>query len=361
MAELLHPDIAGNYLSGLRNAQAAQLQQQQAQRQGVVAQQQDTQFEQGQQDRQTAQANQQREQLIAALRTVKTPEDFAKVQQFAVTSLGIPQDKVMRYRFEDLPALLQTSAQAPQYAEMERERLVQDRSFGLQQQQLGETRRHNMATEARTALGGKAPPGFMWSPDGTSLVPIPGGPRDPSMKLTEGQSKDLGYYQRGSAANQLLTDARVEDFISGGNSIARDLGSLPVIGPTLKNNPFTGQSPQSRQAEQASRDFIAAILRKDTGAAVTPQEFEYYSGIFLPAWGDDADTIRQKAESRRQAMESIRTGLGGAQQLATNPSTPPTEVNSLGASPLVSTKAQYDQLPSGTIYREPDGQVYRKP
>jgi len=56
-------------------------------------------------------------------------------------------------------------------------------------------------------------------------------------------------------------------------------------------------------------------LRKDTGAAVTPQEMEMYSSIYLPQPADDPTTIAQKKAARRTAIEGLRMGLGTAEIL----------------------------------------------
>lgn len=160
------------------------------------------------------------------------------------------------------------------------------------------------ASQARAGAAGKAPQGYMWSPDGSSLVAVPGGPADPTQKLTEGQSKDLGFFNRGAKANEEMTARRLGAMTSGANTLGRT-----IIGNA-------GQSAESRQGVQASKNFIAALLRKDTGAAVTPQEFDFYSDIFLPQFGDDDQTVRQKAEARVEALNAIRQGLGGADVLA---------------------------------------------
>lgn len=161
------------------------------------------------------------------------------------------------------------------------------------------------AERARAPTGGaKAPQGYMWSPDGSSLVAVPGGPADPTQKLTEGQSKDLGFFNRGAKANEEMTPERLGAMVSGPN----------VLGRNLIGN--AAQSGASRQGVQASKNFIASILRKDTGAAVTPQEFDFYADIFLPQFGDDDQTVRQKANARVEALNAIRQGLGGADVLA---------------------------------------------
>ena len=56
-------------------------------------------------------------------------------------------------------------------------------------------------------------------------------------------------------------------------------------------------------------------MRKDTGAAVTPQEFSMYGDIFLPKPGDGPEVVAQKRQARERAMEGIRSGLGTAKDI----------------------------------------------
>ena len=151
--------------------------------------------------------------------------------------------------------------------------------------------------------------GVTVGPDGTLSYTGGGSP-----KLTEGQSKDLVYYTRGAealknlgATGEVLADP------------ARRAGAaLPGIG-----NALVGANYQ--QAEQAGREFLAAVLRKDTGAAVTKQEFDLYGKTYLPQPFDTPETLQQKAQARATALEAIRSGMGPAQQLVPDRSVSPAD------------------------------------
>lgn len=126
-----------------------------------------------------------------------------------------------------------------------------------------------------------------------------------SGKLTEGQSKDIGFFTRGLYANDDLTKLD-EKLTSLSEHVASGFG---VPGNYYKSDEY-------RQAERAGRDFLAVILRKDTGAAVTPQEFETYSRIFIPGPSDDAKTLADKRAARTRALDALEMGLGTARPLA---------------------------------------------
>ncbi len=93
-------------------------------------------------------------------------------------------------------------------------------------------------------------------------------------KLTEGQSKDTVFVTRASGALPIL-DNLESKLLSLGENVA---GSLP-LGNFL-------QSEDYQKANNAGREFLAAILRKDTGAAVTDQEMANYGATYIPQPGD---------------------------------------------------------------------------
>jgi hypothetical protein len=123
-------------------------------------------------------------------------------------------------------------------------------------------------------------------------------------KLTEGQSKDINFYNRGMAANASL------------ETLDSQLTSLKgAASESLPGGNFL-QGPEYQTAKRDAAEFLAVILRKDTGAAVTPAEFELYGPMFLPQPGDQPQTVLAKREARKRALESIRLGLGTATGLA---------------------------------------------
>jgi spore germination cell wall hydrolase CwlJ-like protein len=118
-------------------------------------------------------------------------------------------------------------------------------------------------------------------------------------KLTEQQSKDVGFFNRGQKLLPRLEqqDKALTDFAS-------------ATGGQVSNY---FKTDSYRQAEQTGRELLAVILRKDTGAAVTPSEMSLYSNIYMPQPGDDMPTIQQKRIARQTAIEGLRMGLGPAE------------------------------------------------
>jgi len=67
-----------------------------------------------------------------------------------------------------------------------------------------------------------------------------------------------------------------------------------------------------RQFDQAKKEWMAALLRKDTGAAVTETEFEIYDKAYFPQPNDDPQTVKNKEAARKQVAADLATGSGGA-------------------------------------------------
>jgi hypothetical protein len=117
--------------------------------------------------------------------------------------------------------------------------------------------------------------------------------------LTEAQSKDTTFAVRAEGALPIL-DKFGPALTSFPESAA---GALPGgVGNYV-------QSPEYQQAQQAGTEFLQAILRKDTGAAITPQETAEYGKVYLPRPGDSPATLAQKQVSRKRALEALKAGM----------------------------------------------------
>jgi hypothetical protein len=134
------------------------------------------------------------------------------------------------------------------------------------------------------------------NPDGTTTVSMNGDP-----KLTEGQSKDGFYYIRGAGANENL-EANEASLTSLGDTMAN---GVPLIGNYFTSDGF-------KNANRDGKEFLAAILRKDSGGAITPDEWSYYGPMYLPAPGDNPEQLANKREARTRAMEALKAVSGPA-------------------------------------------------
>lgn len=63
---------------------------------------------------------------------------------------------------------------------------------------------------------------------------------------------------------------------------------------------------------QASRDLINAVLRKESGAVISPSEFATARGQYLPMPGDNAQALAQKRTSAMANLNNFKNAAGGA-------------------------------------------------
>lgn len=121
-----------------------------------------------------------------------------------------------------------------------------------------------------------------------------------SKPLTEAQAKDLTYATRGDEAEQYI--AALEQSIVGYNPVSW------MAATAAENNPVGNVfvPDEIKQIRQAERNFLTAVLRRESGATISPSEFAVAEKQYFPRPGDDAQTLRQKAQSRRTAIESFR-------------------------------------------------------
>lgn len=67
-----------------------------------------------------------------------------------------------------------------------------------------------------------------------------------------------------------------------------------------------------RRQEQAERNFVNSILRRESGAAISKSEFQSAEQQYFPRRGDSADVIEQKARNRALALENLKQEAGSA-------------------------------------------------
>lgn len=124
-------------------------------------------------------------------------------------------------------------------------------------------------------------------------------------KLTEGQSKDVNYFRRGLAANQELEKFE-EALLQYTDNFAGNFGALGRV----------FQDSDYQQADRAAKEVLAVILRKDTGAAVTNEEFKMYTPMYIPQPGDKPETLAAKRAARAQFFTAMQDGMGTASDIA---------------------------------------------
>ena len=137
---------------------------------------------------------------------------------------------------------------------------------------------------------------FQTSPTGGPPSVI-AGIRPEAKAPTEGQSTAQLYAQRMAQAEPVFANpppsfgSRFKEGLPGG------VGNVMI-------------TPESRQFFQAERNFINAVLRKESGAVISDAEFENARRQYIPQPSDDPATLEQKRQNRELAIQEIGAAGG---------------------------------------------------
>jgi len=142
-------------------------------------------------------------------------------------------------------------------------------------------------------------------------------------QLTESQGNAVAYGMRMSEANQILTpleNAGLKDTGMLRAGVSGTLGAVPLIGDALakgSDNVFNslpsilgGLSENQQKVVQARTNFITAVLRKESGASISPSEYATAEKIYFPAPGDSKTVIEQKQQARDTAIRAMKLQAG---------------------------------------------------
>jgi len=141
--------------------------------------------------------------------------------------------------------------------------------------------------------------------------------------LTEAQGKSTAYGMRMAEANKILTDLEKKGVTNTGivrSAIGGTVGLTPFVGEKLQEatnaliNPLPGvlggPSAEQQQVDQARRNFITAVLRQESGAAIAASEFANEERKYFPQVGDTAEVIAQKQKARELAIKAMNIQAG---------------------------------------------------
>lgn len=167
----------------------------------------------------------------------------------------------------------------------------------------------NAETKQYERVGGvKARTGMQLTtnPDGT--VSLTEGPISNRPKLTADEAKNAGFLERGVAANKVL-----EELEGQGTSLwNKTIGNVPVFGNYAR-------SEDAQKYDQAKRDLVNAILRRESGAVISDEEFANAEQQYFPQPGDGPEVVEQKRKNREAAIKGFDIGAGQGAGMVTNP------------------------------------------
>jgi len=171
--------------------------------------------------------------------------------------------------------------------------------------------------------------------DGTFLVntrtgqatPVMGQGGQPLMgggkPLTEAQGNSVAFGARAIEANRIATDLEKQGVRNTGairTAVGGIAGMTPFVGEQLEQGVRStfnvlpsaagGPSGEQQQVEQARRNFVSAVLRKESGAAIGVDEYKNEERKYFPQAGDTDAVIKQKQKARELAIEALKAQAG---------------------------------------------------
>ena len=249
-----------------------------------------------------------REQSLAALQQGASVDDVAK----SLLASGDIEGGMSLARLGEAQAQRQEAAARDardfqfRQDEAKRTQANADRSFGLQERMATEKPSYQTLDDGQ---GNKRL--YRIDPLGGAVTDVtPGGPPAapsnpyaPGGKFTESQAKDALYASRMFNAERVLRDPKVI-------GAATDMGQqgrskVPIIGNYLVSGDY-------QKYDQAQRDFINAVLRRESGAVIADSEFENAAKQYFPQPGDTSEKLAQKQQNRAEAIRGIAAGAGAA-------------------------------------------------
>ena len=124
-------------------------------------------------------------------------------------------------------------------------------------------------------------------------------------KLTETQGNAKAFGLRAQEANQSL-----EAMISGPNAY-NPTGIGAMKDAATAGGPANWLASDAGQKYQnIAKAFIAPILRKESGAAISESEWRSAKQLYIPIPGDSPEVLAQKVENRKNAIEGLRVQAG---------------------------------------------------
>lgn len=246
----------------------------------------------------------------AVKRIPTDPAGFARWQQQSVVGmdrfLSSTAPRPQQIRAGDRVVIVDMNPNSPTYGQ---EQGAVDVNATPGQQMVHE--RALARAQGREDLAANKPPaGYRWTAGG-ALEPIPGGPADktagpgrPAPALTEGQSNALMFAARMEDANKEIAALAARGTLMP--SVAKQSAeNVPVLGRVLGAAVNVTQTAEQQQVEQAKRNFINALLRKESGAAIGQDEFRNADRQYFPQVGDSPAVIEQKRRNRELAAQTM--------------------------------------------------------
>jgi hypothetical protein len=120
--------------------------------------------------------------------------------------------------------------------------------------------------------------------------------------MNEGQAKAAGFADRIFEANPVFEQGAIPFEASMVSQLPLGVGNYAL-------------TPQQQSFLQAERNFINAVLRRESGAVISDEEFKNARQQYIPQPGDSPQVIAQKKRNRETVLNSLSRDAGPSYRL----------------------------------------------
>lgn len=128
-------------------------------------------------------------------------------------------------------------------------------------------------------------------------------------ELGAGKPATQAQYTAGGFASRVV---QAKDIIDANQNNLSKLGTVEYL--AQRNLPNALQSPLIQKQLQAERNFVNAVLRRESGAAISPEEFKSAEKQYFPMAGDSTEVLAQKKANRDLTSANLINESGSAYQ-----------------------------------------------
>ncbi len=125
-----------------------------------------------------------------------------------------------------------------------------------------------------------------------------------TVKPTNEQNLNAGFANRLNMANTVFDTLEAKGYQVPTQYDLR-MSEIPGVGNYMVSSEF-------QQMDQGQREFINAQLRRESGAAISPSEFDNARKQYFPQPGDSPERLAQKRLSRELAIRNMAQSAGPA-------------------------------------------------
>jgi hypothetical protein len=126
---------------------------------------------------------------------------------------------------------------------------------------------------------------------------------------TEGQVASATYGKRMLLSDSIISELEEDqDFAATGYMTELQRAEIPFLGMGVV--PERYKSEKVKKLEQAERNFLTAVLRKESGASISDSEKQGGVQQYFPRPGDTEAVLDQKRQNRLLAVEGMKAGSG---------------------------------------------------